>query len=173
MDGDSYTGDGGIGVIMKRVLCDECHQNAQCQKCWDLDRPNERRKDGRNDWDNYDFLACVMLDWLDVCWGCADGFDGDELKRWDEASEQRVNTELGKSYYDLEERISEENGGLEGHALYEELKKTKSGQKRINEIRDLLEEAAKNHFGDSLDDDWFTDRYDIEDVRQMRLPGVI
>lgn len=172
IDSDAYTGDGGIGVIMKRVLCDECHGNAECRECFDLDRPNERRNDGRDDWGNYDFLACVILDWFDVCWGCADGFEGDELKRWDKTLEQRVNTDLGERYYELAEKISDENGDLEGHKLYEELKKTISGKKRINEIRDLLEDAARNHFKNSFDDDWFTDRYDTEDPRQMKLPGV-
>lgn len=172
IDNDAYTGDGGIGVIMKRVLCDDCHSNAECRQCFDLDRPNERRNDGRDDWGDYDFLACVILDWFDVCWGCADRFECDELKRWDKTLEQRVNTDLGERYYKLAGKISEENGDLEGHKLYEELKKTMSGRKRINEIRDLLEDAARNHFGNSFDDDWFADRYDTEDPRQMRLPGV-
>lgn len=172
IDSQSYHGDGGIGVIMTRILCDECHSNAECRECFDLDRPNERRNDGRDDWGDYDFLACVILDWFDVCWGCADRFECDELKRWDKTLEQRVNTDLGERYYKLAGKISEENGDLEGHKLYEELKKTMSGRKRINEIRDLLEDAARNHFGNSFDDDWFADRYDTEDPRQMRLPGV-
>lgn len=172
MDKDAYTGDGGIGVIMKRVLCDECHQNAECRNCFELDKPNCNKKDeGASDWENYDFLACVIHEWLDVCWGCASGFECDHLYYWDEAANQRFRTKLGIEYDKMEENLKR-GYGLDGHELYDEIVKTPGGRKKINKIRDLLHEAIVAHFSSNMDEYWFDDRLETYCPGQMTLPGV-
>lgn len=172
MDGNAYTGDGGIGVIMKRVLCDECHENAECQVCFELDRPNPNKPDdGASDWTNYDFFACVIHAWLDVCWGCANGFELDHLYFWDKQQNQRFRTALGKKYEEIEEGLKR-GYGLDVHALYEQIVKTPAGRAKINKIRDLLRDAAEEHFSSSLDESWFDDRLDTDSPGQMKLPGV-
>lgn len=174
-DGNSYTGDGGIGVIYKRVLCDECHSNAECPKCCDLDMPNENATDGgASDWRNYDFLACVIYDWLNVCYGCASGYEYDCLYRWDDTLDRRVRTPLGAEYSDIEDKIMEDHGldVNHGHEVYEMMKKTLAGRKQINAIRALLHVSVKEYFEHSIDDSYFDDRLDTESPGQLRLPGI-
>ena len=169
IDDDDYTGDGGIGVIMKRVLCDACHEETECHECMGLDLPNERRNDGKDPWAGYGFLACVILDWLGgVCCACSDGFEDAELECWDETRRRRVKKELGERFDNMVDELKDKYG-LEDHALYEELRKTLHGKKKINEIRNLLNDAVARHFPNS--DDHLGERYDTEDPRQMKLPG--
>lgn len=171
IDEGAYTGDGGIGVIMKRILCDDCREEVKCPNCGELDRPNPNRKDGRYGYDGYDFLACVLLDWLNVCWGCSDGFRYDELKYWDDTLHMRCNTALGEDFEKIESELVEEYS-LDGHALNEELKKSLSGKKKLNKVRDLLADAVVAHFGDEAED-CVDCRFDVEDPRQMKLPGML
>ena len=174
-DSNSYTGDGGIGVIYKRVLCDTCHDEAECPKCYELDRPNEYAKDkGARDWQNYDFLACVIYDWLNVCFGCAGGYEYDYLYRWDDTLKRRVRTTLGAEYANLEDEIKEnyELDMNQGHEVYETMKKTRYGRKKINAIRELLYESVKEYFENSIDDSYFDDRLDTEDKNQLKIPGL-
>ena len=174
IDNGAYTGDGGIGVIMKRVLCDECRQNAECRNCFELGNPNHNKKDGgASDWANYDFLACVLHEWIDVCWGCASGFECDHLYYWDKAANQRFRTKLGLEYENIEEDLKREYG-LDGHELYEEIVKTPGGRKKINKIRDLLHDAVVEHFSPNMYECecWFDDRLDTDHPGQMKLPGI-
>lgn len=174
-DSNSYTGDSGIGVIYKRVLCDTCHDEAECPKCCELDRPNVFAKDkGARDWTDYDFLACVIYDWLNVCWGCANGYELDYLYRWDETLKKRVQTPLGAEYNDLKDKIDEKYDlhVNDAHDVYEEMKKTLSGRKQINAIRALLHESVKEHFEHSIDDSYFDDRLETEAKNQLKLPGI-
>lgn len=172
VDGNDYTGDGGIGVIMKRILCDDCHTNTECPVCFELDRPNPNKPDdGASDWANYDFFACVIHAWLNVCWGCANGFELDHLYFWDKQQNKRFRTELGKKYEEIEEGLKCEYE-LDGHALYEQIVKTPEGRAKINKIRDLLHDAAEYHFSSSLDEIWFDDRLDTDSPGQMKLPGI-
>jgi hypothetical protein len=172
IDGGAYTGDGGIGVIMKRILCEDCWCNAKCDVCDELDKPNPNKKDGgASDWANYDFLACIINAWLNVCWGCADGFEHEHLYFWDNTLNQRIRTNLGLEYEKIEEDLKEEYG-LDGHELYEEIVKTPGGRKKINNIRDLLHEAIVEHFSFYMDDGWFDDRLDTDIPGQLKLPGI-
>ena len=172
MDGNSYTGDGGVGVIMKRVLCDECHRNAECRECCELDCPNPNNKDGgASDWSNYDFFACVIHAWFDVCYGCASRFELDHLYYWDDEKNRRFRTSIGEEYEKIEEGLKR-GYGLDGHALYEPIVKTPEGREKINKIRDLLYDAAKAHFSSNFDDGWFDDRLDTDCTVQMKLAGI-
>lgn len=174
-DSDCYTGDGGIGVIYKRVLCDTCHDEAECPKCYGLNRPNAFAKDkGERDWKEYDFLACVIYDWLNVCWGCANGYELNHLYRRDETLNKRVQTPLGKEYNALKDKIDEKYDlhVNYAHDVYEEMKKTLSGRKQINAIRALLYETVKEHFENSIDDSYFDDRLETEAKNQLKLPGI-
>lgn len=172
MDDGAYTGDGGIGVIMKRVLCDDCRQNAECRNCFKLDNPNRNKEDGGDsDWANYDFLACVLHEWLDVCWGCSSGFEHDHLYYWDKAANQWLRTKLGIEYDKMEEDLKT-GYGLDGHELYDEIVKTPGGRKKINNIRNLLHEAIVENFSSNMDKCWFDDRLDTDSQGQMKLPGI-
>lgn len=172
IDKGAYTGDGGIGVIMKRVLCDECRQNAECRNCFESDNPNRNKKDGgASDWANYDFLACVIHGWLNVCWRCASAFEDAYLDYWDKSESKRLRTDLGLEYDEIEEDLKREHG-LDGHELYEEIVKTPGGRKKINKIRDLLHEAIVEHFSHNMDEYLFDDRLDTDIPGQMKLPGL-
>lgn len=158
IDDNAYTGDGGIGVVMKRILCDECHEQAECHACGELNRPNSNAPDeGESEWGNYDFLSCLLLDWLDVCWSCSDHYEYTMLKKWDEEAGCRVNTETGEKYYELEEKF-EEKYDETGRELYDKMKESGEGRLEINEIRELLEDSVKSHFKSYLSSDWFQDR---------------
>ena len=168
IDEDAYTGDGGIGIIMKRVLCDNCYSDVQCPVCFSLSRPNENKK-GASDWGSYDFLSCLMLDWLNVCCYCADGFDHDHLRKWDEKKRSWDNTELGERFYRIAETL-EEKYDKRGHELYESLAKTPSGRMKINEIRNLLQDAAVEYFKDEdCREEDFGYRLDTDLPGQMKL----
>jgi hypothetical protein len=172
IDRNAYTGDGGIGVIMKRILCEDCHCNAKCDVCDEFDKPNPNKADGgASDWANYDFFACVIHAWLNVCWGCASGFEMDHLYYWDNNVNQRFRSDLGTEYEKIEEDLKSEYG-LDGHELYEHIVKTPAGRSKINMIRDLLHNAAKNQFLSSLDESWFDDRLDTDMQGQLKLPGI-
>ena len=170
IDPDCYTGNGGIGVVMKRVLCRDCRSAVECPVCYELNMPNPAKAEDPEVW-NYDFLACVMHAWLNVCWGCTDGFESHRLRYWDERRRSRFPTELGEAYYEMEKELVREYD-LDDRELYAQLVQTRAGRAKVNKIRDLLEDAAREHFSSSLDEDWFADRLDTEDPRQMYLPGM-
>lgn len=158
IDDNAYVGDGGIGVVLKRVLCDECREMTECRACGEPNRPSRNASDeGESEWINYDFLSCLLLDWLDVCWSCSAYYEHEKLKKWDEKAERFVNTEIGEKYYELEEKLEVKYDEAD-RELYDEMKKSGEGRKEINEIRDLLEDSVKSHFKNCLSGDWFPDR---------------
>lgn len=177
MDDNCYRGDGGIGVIMGRVLCEDCYREVECPSCHELDLPNPRAKDQTRHWESYDFLACLIHDWIGVCWGCASGFEDDKIRPWNKESGMRVETDLGERYIAEEERLQKAYG-LEGHELYEVLRQTNKGKRRINELMNMLEDAMRSYFGkDDYADvcESLPDRYEVEpepevDDRQQELP---
>ena len=161
MDENAYTGDGGIGVVLRRILCDECHEQTECRACGELNRPNRNAYDeGESAWSDYDFLSCLLLDWLDVCWSCSNHYEYTKLKKWDEERGRRVNTEIGEQYYELEEKL-EEKYDETGRELYDKMKESGEGRLEINEIRELLEDSVKSHFKSYLSGDWFLDRLEV------------
>ena len=158
IDNNAYVGNGGIGVVSKRILCDECHENTECHSCSELNIPNRNAPDeGESEWINYDFLSCLLLDWLGVCWSCSAHYEHEKLRKWDEKSERFVNTEIGDRYYELEEKFDVKYDEAD-RELYDAMKKSVDGRKEINEIRDLLEDSVKSHFKSCLSSDWFIDR---------------
>ena len=175
VDPDAYTGDGGIGVIMKRVLCDECRISSECPSCYGLDLPNERLK-GRDPWESYGFLACLIHDWLEVCWCCTDGYERECLSTWNEACRRMEDTELGRKFHSLEEKAKEFYEEENGHELYEKMLKTPGGKKRINAMRALLEDSARGYFGDRSHfdghEECFEYRLNTDLPGQMMLPGI-
>lgn len=169
MDNNAYHGDGGIGVIMTRILCDDCMDEVRCGACGDPDLPNLNSKDkGESDWRNYDFMACFLHDWLNVCWGCADGYGREYLEYYSHGLGRWVETELGEKVVEIVERL-ESRYEMEGHELYKEMLKTEYGLKKINELRDMLEKTVREHFDNLVDCDWFEDRKSIEKAEQGTL----
>lgn len=174
MDSNAYTGDGGIGVIMKRVLCEACEEVVRCPMCCEPDCPNQYAKDQEDAWRMYDFLACLMYDWIGICYGCTDGFK-DCLTWWDEDSRTRTPTELGENVKWHIDRL-EKSHDCDGKDLYELLTKTVRGRKKINELRDLLQDAVKEHFKGGDDYDGICEclecRLDVKEPEQDELPGL-
>lgn len=170
IDEDYYHGDGGIGVIYGRVLCDDCMHEVECPSCYDKDLPNHNKPDqGKSDWDNYDLLACILNDWIGVCWGCADGYKTKYMESWNEDKRIWEPTELGYKYKRMSERL-QDSYGLEGHDLYLELGKTAYGRSRINVICDLLQDTVGEYFDTNLTDGRLEWR--AEDRSQPELVGM-
>ena len=107
---------------------------------------------------NYDFLASVLYEWLEVCWGCASGFECDHLQEWREDIHRRVETPIGKKFYKIEEDMKERYGETNGHKLYEKMLLDVEGRKTINKIRDLLVKDVREEFEHSIGDEWFSER---------------
>ena len=170
IDKDYYHGDGGIGVIYGRVLCEDCIHETECPSCYEKDLPNRSKPDeGASDWDNYDLLACILNDWIGVCWGCADAYKTKYMESWNEDKRIWEPTELGAKYKRMSERL-QESYGLEGHDLYLELGKTAYGRSRINAICDLLQDTVGEHFADLTDEDRL--KWRAEDRSQPELVGI-
>jgi hypothetical protein len=75
----------------------------------------------------------------------------------------RVETELGERYVAEEEWLKKVYD-LEGHELYEVMRQTNKGKRRINELRDMLEDAMRSYFGkDDYADvcEFLPDRYAV------------
>ena len=177
MDHNAYTGNGGIGVIMKRVLCEDCLTASECPCCHEFDIPNRNAKDGgEGDRENYDFFASVMLDWIGICWGCADGFFRDCAEKWSEEYGRWEKRPIGEKFDEIHER-AKEKFGEDGYALYERMKKTADGRKMINAVRDLFEGPAMEYeeFKDRMDvdDEWLGQRLIEKDPEQGELPGMV
>lgn len=162
VDCNSYRGDGGIGTIMDRIMCEECHTVTECNSCWEYNKPNQNATSSET-WSNYDTLACIFLDWIDVCYSCTERFECRHLKTWDGVNAKFINSSLGEKYYAIENALIEDHG-CEGQFLYDELKKTVDGRKKINEIRDLLAESAGEFFKHSVSEDLFSDRLSCKNV---------
>ena len=181
LDRNAYTGDGGIGVIMKRVMCEDCMYESECQCCHENDMPNKNAIDhGKNDYRNYDFFASVVEDWLRVCWGCADGFFREYALKWEEDFRKYINTEIGDKYEEILESAKKTFGDFaeEGeHELYVVMRNTLKGRKMINEVRDLFSKPASEYeyFKDSmdLDQEWIDERLDESEVTQEQLAGLV
>lgn len=170
VDNDAYHGDGGIGVIMTRVMCDSCMDMTNCPACGDNNLPNLDKPDkGEQDYEMYDLLASVIHAWIGVCWCCADGYKRDILEGYSEAHHMWMwKSEAGVKFGAIEEAL-EKHYDMSGHKLYEEMEKTIAGRKKINEIRDLLQESLKDYFDDKLDCDWYDDRLDVSVSKQTEL----
>lgn len=80
LDRDAYHGDGGIGCIFTRLLCDDCQESVTCPRCLDLTLPNPKTNAKE---EYYWFYQQFIYDWLGLCNNCADSFfDQDEYKHW-------------------------------------------------------------------------------------------
>ena len=173
IDRNAYTGDGGIGVIMKRIMCEDCMNTSECPCCNEYDLPNRNAKDGgEKDYQNYDLFASVMVDWIGICWGCADGFFRKYGENWNENEHEWVKTPLGEKFDEIYED-AKKKFGEDGHELYKLMENTIEGRKMINKVRDLFERpvAEYDEFKSrmDLDDTWLKDRLDESVPRQEEL----
>lgn len=81
LDPESYHGDGGIGCVYTRVLCDDCREHVTCPRCLELTLPNPAIANAKQEY--YWFYQQFIYDWLGLCDQCADSFfDQDEYKHW-------------------------------------------------------------------------------------------
>lgn len=158
IDQDCYTGNGGVGVIYKRVLCDDCRMNCECPSCYEMRIPNRRAGDA--DWSGYDFLGSLMNDWTGCCDGCADGFRHEALMLFDVEESVRKPTHIGEQFASEEKRLAGEFEA-DGRELYMKMRGTKKGRRTINRLRDLLQGSAVAHFRE-LDESVFDDRLDVK-----------
>lgn len=160
MDDKSYHGDGGIGVIMTRVLCDQCNSEVECPSCFEKSLPNPNIGDKDNIRSMYDSLtSLLLLDWIGVCYGCADGYSDKYLRVWNEKKHISIPTRLGDVVSDAEEAMKKKFGTEDIAEAYEAAKKTEWGVGQINRLRDALRESAGKYFGPG----------DFEDLLDSRL----
>lgn len=134
LDTDSYRGNGGLGIIYNRILCELCREETECPVCYGFRLPNKRAE---NDTVAYDFLDRLMYEWLGVCDCCASDF----LGRVDQDTED----ELTKIEVSLGDRFE-----LRGSKLYDAVVEKRPAE--INHIRDLLERDAYKAFHDFIYD---------------------
>lgn len=137
LDTESYVGNGGLGVLFNRILCEKCEECTRCPSCNHMNLPNTRAADI---WaDNFGFLGSLMHDWIGVCDACASNF---EYELTQEAKDR-----LDEIEGDLSEKFNKR-----GYELYKEASKDDYGIKLINEFRDLAADVAKKEFGYSVCD---------------------
>jgi hypothetical protein len=99
LDANSYHGDGGIGCVYTRVLCDDCRENVTCPRCLELTLPNPAVANAKQEY--YWFYQQFIYDWIGVCDQCADSFfDQDEYKHW---KDDITNLEIALKKTDSEE----------------------------------------------------------------------
>lgn len=175
LDGNSYTGDGGIGVIMKRILCQDCIEVTRCPCCSEYDLPNSNDDEHyKKDLEMYDLFARVMLDWIGICWGCSNGFYSECAEIWSEKVHQWVPNKLGEEYEKIKEEAEKSFG--EGGGAYDIMVRATDGRAMVNRIRDLFESKARAYrFFDSsmcLDDEDYARRLIEEVPEQYTLKGL-
>lgn len=156
IDRDAYTGDGGIGIILKRVLCDECRMDVECPHCCAPSRPNSRIIDFEHLYDKVTGKERFLMEWYGVCEYCADSYLHDNKEEAEKIEE--LCAMLDDHYNQVAKYLAhmkDVNGCSE-----EELDKLASKQdagwakeraKAINELRDELQESCDKYFTNAND----------------------
>ena len=87
-DSGFYKGDGGIGVIVTDIWCDDCRLNSECPVCYDINLPppNKRKDDAYMK--ELDFGVRFALDELGVCEYCWDRFQRAHDGWYDRATQE-------------------------------------------------------------------------------------
>lgn len=148
LDQDAYRGDGGVGIVLGRILCDECRDASTCPACQGASCPNPYAEDGgKGVWNGMSFLQAFLYKWLGVCGDCAECYGNRYLDRWDDDSRIWVRTDLGRRF----DSVVGEDPGTSG--AYDEMEGTPEGRSRIDAARDLLSESIRERFVDMMDEE--------------------
>lgn len=87
-DSGFYKGDGGVGVIVTDVWCDDCRHTSECPACCDMNNPTTKDLEYKNYWKEKDFSKKFAYDELGICEFCWERFQYDHDGRWDSASQE-------------------------------------------------------------------------------------
>ena len=136
IDPDCYRGNGGVGVVMSRILCDRCQEESRCEACGSLSLPNAHARDGGRARDGMPLAAALLHEWMGICENCADSYGRDLLERWDADARAWVRTGLGRRLDGILGDESETCG-------YHEMESAPGGKARIDAARDLLSESVR------------------------------
>jgi hypothetical protein len=74
LDQDSYHGDGGIGIVLTRLLCEDCRRGVECPRCFGLNLPNRAVVEPGHEYDDVYFRQEFVMKRTGVCAECADSF---------------------------------------------------------------------------------------------------
>ena len=87
-DSGFYKGDGGIGVIVTDIWCDDCRYTSECPACCDMNNPTTKDLKDKDYWKEQDFSKKFAYDELGICEFCWERFQYDHDGRWDSASQE-------------------------------------------------------------------------------------
>lgn len=87
-DSGFYKGDGGIGVIVTDIWCDDCRHTSECPACCDMNNPTTKDLEDKNYWKEKDFSKKFAYDELGICEFCWERFQYDHDGCWDSASQE-------------------------------------------------------------------------------------
>ena len=73
-DSGFYRGDGGIGVIVTDIWCDDCRRNSECPVCCDINLPPPKKLEDEAYVKGLDYATRFALDELGICEYCWDRF---------------------------------------------------------------------------------------------------
>ena len=88
IDKDAYVGDGGVGVIVTRIVCDDCRYTSECPACCGTHNPTTKDLEDKDYWKEQDFSKKFAYDELGICEFCWERFQYDHDGRWDSASQE-------------------------------------------------------------------------------------
>ncbi len=103
LDPEAYHGDGGIGIVLTRLLCEDCRREVECPGCFGMDCPNRAVLDPGHEYDDVWYRQAFVMKRTGVCVHCADSFL-DRHREWrDEIDdlETRIDESVAKEqeYY--------------------------------------------------------------------------
>ena len=154
-DSGFYKGDGGVGVIVTDVWCDECRQDTECPQCCQLTRHPSSEGDAA--YDHMTFREAFIVQWLGVCEYCADSFfREDEYRHWsDEMDGLEETIDNAKEQIDKYIKIMREGGRSEKDlAELEGRNRTQceeTWRELVNELRDRMQSDVEEYFRDAND----------------------
>lgn len=147
LDPEAYHGNGGIGCVYTRLMCDSCREETTCPHCLDPNLPNYRT--GETYEDKYLWCNAFLGEWLGVCDTCSDNFFYDEeYKHWREEIENlgaafTESDATEKRYFEAADLTSERKAEIKA-----DIEKNK--QKLKDELRERMREDVLEYFGDSI-----------------------
>ncbi|MCF0230947.1 MAG: hypothetical protein HUJ63_01445 [Enterococcus sp.] len=169
IDGDSYVGNGGIGVFMTRVMCEDCHSATECPSCFENNLPTAKEKKAGMQYDHVSFPAKFMMEWLGMCSVCAENWlstdDGEDRsgrkvrggRKYDDDLRRLEETvDSGKETVEKYVALLRERGRHSEERLEELRRKnladlSKAWTEEANALRDRMEADAADYFDECAD----------------------
>lgn len=158
-DSGFYKGDGGIGVIVTDIWCDDCRRNSECPVCCDINLPPPKKLKDEAYVKELEYATRFALDELGICEFCWERFQYAHDGRYDSATQE---------WEFRDKNVERLPNGIKVSKVLEHLEETqeKKSERWDGEFLNGMRKYAK----------WQTDegmsRVDIEAalVRQMLIP---